>query len=383
MDSNRSILPPQQSRILQLLRTAGPLSRWQVHKRTRLRPNTVGEHVAELLDLGLVREQLAEARGPGRPRVPVSVDPSRRHVVGAAIRPGHVEACRLNLRGHVLGRVATRTVAQPAETITTLQNLLGKVVNDQTFVIGLSTTGFLDTDGRRILFSSALPGQHAVSLDPLFDVTGNTSVVVENDMHALAARWAQEHHQQLDEDVLLVYFDDGELGSALLVRGEPNRGCLIGGNELGHTRLPVETARCYCGHTGCLERILSTEFLEGMGASGGTLLERVVHFDGGDPAMDRMIELLALGLANPINFIRPHRVVLVSQYARYQPFMTALLREIRSRVMIELVGRVQFHHWDQAAAATAETAGWLGLAAVYYPNFSRATHIPSAAVEAP
>jgi len=371
MHTNHPILPIQQSRILRLLRREGSLSRSQLHERTRLRPNTVGDHVAQLLETGLVCEQSAQAQGPGRPRVPVGIDPSLVHVVGAAIRPGYVEACRLNLLGRTQGRLLTRQVERPEQTIATLTRLLRDVVNEHSFLVGLSTTGFVDPRSRRILFSSALPGEELVSLDALFEATQGRPVVVDNDMHALAARWLQEHHHPLNEDVLLVYFDDGELGSALLVRGEPNRGCLVGGNELGHTRLPVETGVCYCGHAGCIERICSGDFLRRHGADAGTLLDHVARYDESQGAMNRMIELLATGLANPVNFIRPHRVVLVSQYARYPRFINALRQAIRSRVMVELVGRVKFEYWDQAATAAGESAGWLALAAVFYPEWTK------------
>ena len=371
MHKNKPVLPVQHSRILRHLRSEGALSRSQLHERTRLRPNTVGSHVAELLELGYVCERPAEAQGPGRPRVPVSIDPQRVNVVGAAIRPGHVEACRLNLLGRLQGRALSRPVDRPQETIASVKQLLQNVVNEQSIVIGLSTTGFVDPVGRRILFSSALPARQSVSLDELFEVAGDRPVVVDNDMHALAARWLQEHHHPLAEDVLLVYFDDGQLGAALLVRGEPNRGCLVGGNELGHTRLPIETDPCYCGHTGCLERICSSEFLHRCGAAPGSLAEHVARYDEHQAAMNRLIELLASGLANAVNFVRPHRVVLVSQYTRYRPFINELLRAIRFRVMVELVGRVQFDFWDQAATGAGETAGWLALAAVYYPEWTK------------
>jgi predicted NBD/HSP70 family sugar kinase len=371
MHINRPVLPDQQSHVLRLLRSEGSLSRWQLHERTRLRPNTVGEHVAQLLETGLVCERSATSRGRGRPRVPLSIDPLRLHVVGAAIRPGHVEACRLNLLGRCQGRVHTRGVKSPGQTIATLERLLGDVVNDQTFLIGLSTTGFVDPAHRRILFSSALPGIQSVSLDSLLHSTGDRPVVVDNDMHALAARWLQEHHHPLGEDVLLIYFDDGQLGAALLVRGEPNRGCLVGGNELGHTRLPVETELCYCGHGGCIERICSADFLRRQGAGDGPLLEHIARYDGTQTAVGRMIDLLATGLANPVNFVRPHRVVLVSTYTRYSQFIQDLLRAIRSRIMIELVGRVRFDFWDQAATRAGENAGWLALAAVYYPAWTK------------
>ena len=91
--------------ILDLIRREGALSRWELHERTGLRANSVGDMVSTLLEQGLICEKSAEAVGPGRPRVPLAIDPSRRHVVGAAIRPGAVQACRLNLQGQLLGSV--------------------------------------------------------------------------------------------------------------------------------------------------------------------------------------------------------------------------------------------------------------------------------------
>ncbi len=372
MNSNSPVLSPQQSHILRTLRSEGPLSRWQLHQRTSLRPNTVGSLVAELCARRMVRETAAQSRGPGRPRVPLTIDTHTLHVVGTAIRPGHVEACRLNLCGQPVGRLRSRRVEEPSETIGSVSNLLRELLNEQTFLVGLSTTGFVDTTHRRILLSSALPRQHFAALDPLLEVTGDTPLVVENDMHALAARWLQEHHHRSDEDVLLVYLDDGELGAALLVRGEPNWGCLVGGNELGHTRLPVKTAPCYCGHTGCMERICSTDFLQRHGAGPGRLADYVAGFDGTQPGMIRMIDLLATGLANAVNFLRPHRVVVASPFTRHGPFMEALILAVRMRLMTTLADRVAFHYWDQAATVAGEAAGWLALAAMYDPNWTKA-----------
>jgi predicted NBD/HSP70 family sugar kinase len=254
----------------------------------------------------------------------------------------------------------------------TIQRLLREIVNDQTFLVGLTATGLVDPANRRILLSSAIPGEHLASLDDLLEVIGETPLVLENDMHALAARWLQEHHHDLGQDVLLVYLEDGQLGSALLVRGEPNWGCLVGGNELGHARLPVETARCYCGHTGCMERICSTDFVRRRGATASNLCECVMAFDGTEPAMAEMIELLATGLANAINFVRPHRVVLVSKFTRSGRFMESLMLAIRSRVMMALADRIQFHYWDEAASRPGEAAGWLALAALYDSNWTKA-----------
>src|SRR5205807_3952274 len=157
---------------------------------------------------------------------------------------------------------------------------------------------------------------------PIYDVAGDLPVVLENDMHALAARWLLTH-RAAGQDVLLVLVGDGRLGAAILVDGRPNRGCAIGANDLGHCRFFVDTEKCFCGHVGCLERIVSTDFLLRQnghaGRNGksitpppdGALLQRAAAYDGdpaSDPALNTILEYLACGLSNAINFVRPHRL---------------------------------------------------------------------------
>src|SRR5439155_19426144 len=95
-----SMLEPRQREIVRTLWEQGRLSRWELHEKTGLTPNNVGSVAEALLKMGVLREGTAEPSGAGRPRVPLEIDPSRRHVVGLAIGPGRVEACRVGLRGH-------------------------------------------------------------------------------------------------------------------------------------------------------------------------------------------------------------------------------------------------------------------------------------------
>jgi predicted NBD/HSP70 family sugar kinase len=201
-------------------------------------------------------------------------------------------------------------------------------------------------------------------------------------MHALAARWLLTHQAEQYEDVLLIYFEDGQLGAALLIDGRPNRGCVTGANELGHTRLPVETEVCYCGQPGCLERICSTEFLRRRGVPSGSLFEHASSYredpdraggNGarGDKAIAEVLDYLSAGLANAVNFIRPNRLVLSSELTRYPEFLDALLRSTRTRIMGKILDRVRIDLWDQVDSHSAETASWLALASLYREGWDR------------
>jgi predicted NBD/HSP70 family sugar kinase len=360
---------PRQRTLLQSIWRSGRLSRRDLHEQTGIRPNTVGSDAALLLKEGILRECTTKSLGRGRPRVPLEIDPARRHVIGIAIRPGHVEVGRLNLLGHLLDKPAARTTNSASTIISSTVELLEERIDDATLGIGLSTPGFVDPVKRAILFSAMTSRTGAVSLKPAFDAAGKLPVVLENDMHALAARWLLTHQQEQDEDVLLVYFEDGQLGSAILIEGRPNRGCVTGANELGHTRLPVETDVCFCGHPGCLERICSTPFLHRQGPARGTLGERAATFVASDEPMKTMIDHLATGFANAMNFTRANRLVLVSELTRHQAFTKRLTAAIRERVLGEILERMRIDVWDQPAARSAETAGWLALASLYYEGW--------------
>ena len=367
------MLDLRQREVVRTLWEQGRLSRWELHERTGLTPNNIGSLAEALLAMGVLREGSAEPSGAGRPRVPLEIDPSRRYVVGLAIAPGRVEACRVGLRGHPIGPPVSKSVDDPAKVIPAAAAVLKKTIGEETLAIGLSVTGFVDPSEHAVLLSSALPGKSGASLSPIYDSAGPLPIVLENDMHALAARWLLTH-RAAGQDVLLVLVEDGRLGAAMLIDGRPNRGCATGGNELGHSRFFIETERCYCGHSGCLERIVSSEFLRRQrhGAAGDhpeTLLQSAAQFNGDlatDPALETILKYLSCGLANVVNFVRPHRLVLVSPLTRFPAFSDALVRMIRGSVLAELADRVKIDFWDEPAAGSAETAGWLALADLFF-----------------
>ena len=367
------ILEPRQQVLLQSLRLAGRLSRWELHEATGIRPNTVGTDVAMLLQERIVRECKAEIEGRGRPRIPLEIDPDHRHVIGLAIRPGRVDIARLNLLGDAVGESRTQAVEEPDRLAALAAGLLRDNLGPRTVGLGFAVPGFVDPHAHTILSGSAAGGEHTVSLQSLYDTADKLPVALENDMHALAARWLLTHEpdteQDRDQDVLLVYLEDGQLGAAMLINGRPNRGCVIGGNELGHTRLPVETDPSYMGHKGTLESVGSTAFLRRQDGRSVSLARRAEQYDGTDLAMSRMLELLGMGIANAVNFMRPNRVVLVSDLLRHRRFADALITQTRSQVLREIDRRTVVELWPQAASDPAHTAGWLALANFYFQGW--------------
>src|ERR1043165_2400637 len=103
------ILDPRQQELMRLLWNEGRLSRWQLHELSGLTPNGAGNVTASLVSAGLVRECPAEPSGGGRPRIPVEIDPVKRHIVGLAIEAGRLEIGRVNLTGQLVGKMQSKT----------------------------------------------------------------------------------------------------------------------------------------------------------------------------------------------------------------------------------------------------------------------------------
>ena len=361
-----TILSPRESRFLSLIRRRGALSRRELHEYTGLRPNTVGEIAASMVERGFLREGEPEAGGPGRPRQPLEIDPVKRRVLGLAIEPGEVSACHLNLQGRRIGAPREKRVREPEQLISTAAALVRELSGERTLAIGLSATGFVDPQTRSILTSSATMRRSPTRIGEIYAAAADIPILLENDMHAQATCWLLGQDVDVREDILLIDLRDGAIGAALLVGGRPNRGCIIGGNELGHTRLPVETETCFCGQKGCLERIFSSAFVRQLsGDPNADLRDRLAHRDPGDAAIEQVMNYLTIGVANSINFIRPNRVVFTGHLAANLPFSNELVGRVRGLLLAPLAERVRIEVWEKPPMLAAEAAAWLALAAVY------------------
>lgn len=354
---------PTQLKILSAVWRTPGLSRSELGVLVGLHANTMTRMVDALLRKGYLREAGAAQGGRrGRPRIPLEVDPARTCVGGIAVGAGGVEAVTLNLLGQPQGDVAKVAATGAASISKAVARLLRNLLRQNPLALGVSVTGFVDPANLRILFSSAVPGEE-VDLAPLLAHAGETPVVLNSEVHALGMRWLMNHVEAEHDDTLVVSLEDGAVGASMLVEGRPNKGCVLGGNELGHMCLNVETTRCYCGGTGCVERVFSTDFLHRCGGRGS--LSDAFAAPSISAAPQRVIDLIAMGLANATVFARPHRMVIAGVPGLNSRFRDALEQAWRKRLPDPFRTRVAMEWYETKATVSAETAGWLAIARVF------------------
>lgn len=338
------------------------MSRWQLHQRLGIRPNTISDTAAELVADGVLVEGEQTTGAMGRPRTPLQIDPLRRHVIGVAFRPGFVEVARLCLRGEPIGSAMIQAVSDGARMIATARQMLRPLLSPETFAIGVSMTGTFDPVKHLSVVSSSWPGLRDVSLEPLYEVAGSLPLLLENDMTALAARWLLRSGFGADGDILMISFGDGVIGGAILVDAGSERGYVAIDNELGHTRLAVDSPPCYCGHRGCLTQLCSTGYLRMLDPASPPLITRVNHYDGTDATLNHLLDVLATGLSNASNVLFSDQLVLVSELASNTAFRDALLERVRTRLAFDRPKLTQIKVWDDPAGRPSQTAGWIALA---------------------
>ncbi len=341
---------------------SGRESRLELARLLKMTPNAAGDVVSSLLSRRVLRECDPAGKGRGRPSIPVEIDTGRQHMIGLALQPGSVEVARLNLRGQLLDSPVRTAIVDPSKLVRMAARAIEKACEKDVFAIGITATGFVDLEHRRLLVSSALGALPEADLAPLYETCRGKPLFLQNDMHALAARWLLTCNAPVHEDCLLVLLADGQVGAAVLVDGRPNAGCVAGGNELGHMRFPIPTEMCYCGHRGCFERIFSSQHARARLGTIGSLGDGIRVYDGHRSPLSELIDLTANALANAANLLRVHRIVIASPYTKHALFTNDLLRRTRECLMPGLSDRVRIDLWEQAAASRAETAGFLPLA---------------------
>lgn len=367
------MLGPRERQFAALLWRRGELARSEIHQITGVHPTLTGNSVAALIRAGLLRNGTPRPTPErGRPQIPVMIDPDRRLFVGLSLSPGEVRIARLDPTGQSRGEeIIHRVNASAAGSdrfIHIAADALTAAIEPRVFAIGVSVTGVIDPAGQALLFSSAMPSASPMSLRPLYEAAGDIPLILDNDLHALSLRWLMTttDNAPVDEEVLLVGLDDGRLGASMLINGRPQRGSVTAANELGHMRLNVETEPCYCGHAGCLERIVSTAQLARVGATTDRAFDAALADPDGDAAaVDTILDLLCTGLANAVNFVRPGRLVIASPLVRHACFVNRLQNDLTDRILPGIRSRVQLSFWEQPCVQSAQNAAWLALADVF------------------
>ena len=340
--------------VLRHVAERGARSRAAIAQETGLNKTTVSSLVAELIDLGLVRETEVEMRGTvGRPALPVEL--SGRRVVGLGLELGvdflSVRAADLTGAERHHQRVARDNRGRPVDDV--LDDLAGLatdaiagVAQPDLVIAGAvaGLPGLVDSAGRLLVAAnlgwSDVPVRDLLAArlgDPAYPVTAEN----EANLAALAELWEGAGRQLGD----FIYVTGARgVGAGVIVDGELFRGAKGFGGELGHVTVEPEGELCACGSRGCVETRAALGALlhaAGLDAAAGVdlLAERA---DAGDERALAAIadagRWLGVGIASAVNLLDPRGVVVGGEFS-------AIARWLAPEIERELDARVLSSDW--------------------------------------
>jgi len=299
------------------------MSRAELTRQTGLNRSTVGVLVAELSDLGLVRE-VAPAEHASRGRPSPHVYP-RTDVSVLAINPD-LDAVTIGLVG--LGGTLHRrvrhewksppTVAQTVEAVAHTFATLRDEMDPENVVLGagVALPGLVRSEDSFVVRAPHLDWTD-VPLGFLFSEALGVPVVIRNDARVATIAESVFGAGRGVQDVVYINGSPSGIGGGAVVDGITLRGHTGFGGEVGHTVVAGGRDQCHCGRRGCLETEVSlARLLAALGRDSVDLvdLDDELARAGADPTIrleiQRQLVVLAGTIGNIVSIFNPELVVL-------------------------------------------------------------------------
>lgn len=324
--------------VLNLVKSAGPLSRRDIVRRSGLSAATVTNLTAELIAEDLVHEMGPGESTRGRPPVLLRLNNRAGFVVGVKVMEDALAAVVTDLDAEVLASRSdplrdrrnpdAKSSIDPADAVASITEIVELVLGDAgvdrsaVLGVGLGLAGVMDGQAGKVVYSPFFSWRDVDLAGPLSRRLG-MSVILENDVNALtiAEQWFGHGH---DHDHFCVVTVGSGVGLGLVVNGQFYRGVGGGAGELGHITLVERGPTCYCGKTGCLEMLASdravlrtAEAVLPASDHGGdtlTLADLIRRAERGDETARGLLaeagHWLGIGIANVVNLFNPGLVII-------------------------------------------------------------------------
>jgi glucokinase-like ROK family protein len=352
--------------VLRTIYEHGPLSRADIARATRLTRTTVSDVVAELIQQGLVEEVGTRPSSGGKPPILLGLVDDARYLIGLDLASDAFRGALVNLRGQVRHQISLPLLSRDGDrALELVREAIDQLIAqaDRPLLgIGIGTPGLVDAV-RGIVYQAVNLDWRDLPLRALLEQRYHLPVYVANDSHAAALAEYYFGRERDAESLAVVKVERG-LGVGIVLSGRLLSGDSFGAGEIGHLRVVDGGEPCRCGHTGCLETVVSTRALLRQAAAiaqgrPDSLLHRwadtpdqisldavLEAFQAGDEATRQMVlqmgRYLGFGVATLVSVLGIRHVVLAGSITRFgEPLLEVVRQEARARALERVAGEVQ------------------------------------------
>ncbi|MGB9777489.1 MAG: ROK family transcriptional regulator [Anaerolineae bacterium] len=352
--------------VLRTIYEHGPLSRADIARATYLTRTTVSDVVADLIQQGLVEEVGSRPSSGGKPPILLNLVDNARYLIGLDLASDAFRGALVNLRGQIQHRISlpllSRDGDRALELVREAVDQLVAHADRPLLGIGIGTPGLVDAV-RGVVYQAVNLDWQNLPLRAILEQQYRLPVYVANDCHAAALAEYYFGGKRERESLAIVKVERG-LGAGIVLSGRLLSGDSFGAGEIGHLRVVEGGEPCRCGHTGCLETMVSTQTLLRQAAAiarncSDSLLHRwaddpnrislsvvLEAFQAGDEMTRQMVlqmgRHLGFGVATLVSVLGIRHVVLAGSITRFgEPLLETVRREVRSRMLERVAGEVR------------------------------------------
>lgn len=321
------------SKILNLIRLQGPISRVEIARNLNLSQATVTYIMEDLISEDLIIEEGVQKSTGGRKAKLLSFNTNLGVIASIGISKGGIETVLCDLKNNLITRSFTESNVETVDkTITLIVSSIRNILNSQKnpLLMGISiiSSGLVDRDSGTIIKSTLLNWKEVHIKDLLQPYFPNVKILVDRDINAVAMYEMNFGSARQLKDFLIVSVGEG-LGLSIVIGNHIYYGDYGGAGEFGHTVINVGGYQCHCGQKGCLEQYASEFYLrnklkdmEDVKYKDKYLLKEVGDAaNNGDKEsielLEEMGKYLGYGLRNLINVFNPKAIILVGEAMEY------------------------------------------------------------------
>lgn len=248
--------------VLDLVRRHSPVSRAVIAREASLAKPTVSAIVESLIEEGLVREigTGPAAAGGGRPPILLEFNSRSQFLVGVQVGVEHSNIVVADALGDELARAVVETPkGEPSDALGLIAAEIDALLKRsgtprrRLVAVGVCVPGLIDMRTGVCLLAPNVGWRDVPVRDVLARRLGVPVHVVNTGDAAVVVEHVDGAAQGAD-DVVLLYVGRG-VGTGIMVAGRLLHGSFGLTGEIGHCRVPGNTAKCNCGKIGCLETL--------------------------------------------------------------------------------------------------------------------------------
>lgn len=334
--------------ILQMIRSAGGLSRAEIAEQSGLAPSTVSLRVDLLTRLGVIRETGESASRGGRRARRLELNGSAGYVAAIDVGAEHVAAGLTDAASRSLA-LEVRDVTPmggPEALVAWVWGFLEELVSangldpQRLMGVGVGITAPVEHPSGRVVHPAFMPSLNDAVIPHLFAEHTSVPVIAENDANLLAM--AELASTPYDEDQLLAIKLGTRIGCGIISAGRLHRGIRGAAGEISHTAVDgTAMITCSCGLPTCLESVASggalVARLAQLGYDVRTSADVVMHGQAGDPVVVDILRnagaQIGEVLSQIVNFFNPRAVVLGGGMSASAPLVAAIRAQLFQRCL--------------------------------------------------